>query len=44
MTDKVELLCWNDMSEEDKADFFSKEPFKIVEHDRQREKDFDFNC
>ena len=26
-----ETLCWNDMSEEDKADFFQHDPFKIID-------------
>lgn len=26
-----ETLCWNDMSEDDKAEFFQHDPFKIID-------------
>ena len=36
MTDKREWISWSDMSEKDKADFFSGEPFKTKNYDIQR--------
>lgn len=35
MTDKGEWISWSDMSEKDKADFFSGEPFNTKNYDGQ---------
>ena len=34
--EKDMYISWNDMSEEEKADFFKSDPFKIKKHEQER--------